>query len=94
MVSFGLCATIGPPKRDLAEPSSAHRAVRDRREAYRLNTIILVGQGRSDNVALLLDPETVRSISKRYQKGSVDELPHMSDALLTQCRATVPSRSA
>lgn len=76
-------------KEDLAELRSAHRAVRDRREAYRLNAVILLGQGRSaPDVAdaLLLDPETVRTYFKRYKQGGIEELLRMSyvgsDALL------------
>jgi len=66
---------------ELAELRAAHRRVRDIREAYRINAVILLGQGRGVKDiadALLLDPETVRSYFKRYQKGGLDELLRMS----------------
>lgn len=69
-------------KGELAELRAAHRKVRDIREAYRLNTVILLGQGRAVKDvadALLIDPETVRSYFKRYQKGGIDELLRISD---------------
>lgn len=69
-------------KEDLAELRSPHRAMRDRREAYRLNAVILLGQGRSaPDVAdaLLLDPEAVRTYFKRYKQGGIDERLRMSD---------------
>jgi transposase len=68
-------------KQELAELRSAHREVREIREAYRLNAVILLGQGRGVKDvadALLLDPETVRTYFKRYKSGGVDELLRMS----------------
>ncbi|WP_245232644.1 helix-turn-helix domain-containing protein [Thiorhodococcus minor] len=65
----------------LTELRSAHREVREIREAYRINAVILLGQGRGVKDvadALLMDPETVRTYFKRYQKGGVDELLRMS----------------
>ena len=53
---------------------ATHRAVRDRCEAYRLNAVILLGQGRSapDVVdALLLDPETVRTLFKQIENDYI-----------------------
>jgi transposase len=74
---------------ELAELRSAHRQVREIREAYRINAVILLGQGRGVKDvadALLLDPETVRSYFKRYKQGGLDEVLRMSyvgsDALL------------
>jgi transposase len=55
--------------------------VRDIREAYRINAVILLAQGRavSDVAdALLVDPETVRTYFKRYRRGGIDELLRMS----------------
>lgn len=81
---------------ELAELRAAHRRVREIREAYRINAVILLGQGRAVKDvadALLLDPETVRSYFKRYKKGGLDDLLRMSyvgsEALLnsTQLRA-------
>lgn len=66
---------------ELAELRAAHRKMRDIREAYRINAVILLGQGRGVKDvadALLMDPETVRSYFKRYQKGGIDELLRMS----------------
>ena len=68
-------------KRELGELRLAHRQVRDVREAYRINALILSGQGRTaPDVAdaLLLDPETVRDYFKRYKAGGVEELLGMS----------------
>jgi transposase len=51
------------------------------REAYRINAVILLGQGRpAADVAdaLLIDPDTVRSDYKRYKRGGVQELLRMS----------------
>ena len=76
-------------KRELAELRVAHRQVRDVREAYRINAVILLGQGRTvADVAdaLLFDPDTVRGYFKRYQEGGLDGLLRMayvgSEALL------------
>jgi transposase len=66
---------------DLAELRSAHRQVREIREAYRLNAVILLGQGWGVTEianALLMDPETVRAYFKRYKHGGVEELLRMS----------------
>ena len=52
----------------------AHRGIRDKRYAYRLNAIILLGTGWSyEEVAnaLLLDNETIRNYVKRYEKAGV-----------------------
>lgn len=64
-------------KRELAELRTAHRQVRDVREAYRISAVILLGQGRTvaDGAdALLFDPGTVRGYFKRYQEGGLDRL--------------------
>jgi transposase len=66
---------------EIADLRAAHRATRDVREAYRINAVILLGQGRpAADVAdaLLIDPDTVRSYYKRYKKGGVQELLRMS----------------
>jgi transposase len=66
---------------ELAELRSAHREVGEIREAYRLNAVILLGQGWGVTDvanALLMDPETVRSYFKRYKHGGVEELLRMS----------------
>jgi transposase len=68
-------------KRELAELRAAHRQVRDVRAAYRINAVVLLGQGWSTADvagALLMDPETVRSYFKRYKCGGVEELLRMS----------------
>jgi transposase len=68
-------------KGELAELRAAHRRVRDVREAYRINAVILLGQGRAvADVAdaLLFDPDTVRNYFKRYRTGGLDELLRMS----------------
>jgi transposase len=66
---------------EIADLRAAHRATRDVREAYRINAVILLGQGRpAADVAdaLLIDPDTVRNYYKRYKKGGVQELLRMS----------------
>jgi transposase len=71
-------------KEELAELRAAHREARaahDVRRAYRINAVILLGQGRTvADVAdaLLFDPDTVRDYFKRYKNGGVDELLRMS----------------
>lgn len=68
---------------ELADLRAAHRAARaaqDVRGAYRINAVILLGQGRTvADVAdaLLFDPDTVRDYAKRYQRGGVDALLRM-----------------
>ena len=78
---------------DLAELRAAHRQARDIRAAYRLNAVILLGQGRTvPDVAdaLLFDPETVRQYFKKYREGGVERLLRMSyvgsEALLDAAR--------
>jgi transposase len=68
-------------KPELAELRAAHGVTRDVREAYRINAVILLGQGWSPvrvADALLIDADTVRDYFKRYKKGGVDELLRMS----------------
>jgi transposase len=68
-------------KRELAELRAAHRRVGDVREAYRINAVILLGQGRTvADVAdaLLFDADTVRGYFKRYKAGGLDGLLRMS----------------
>jgi len=76
-------------KQELAELRAAHRRALNVREAYRINAVILLGNGRtvSDVAdALLIDPDTVRSYFKRYKQGGIDPLLRMnyvgSEALL------------
>ncbi|MFZ1575164.1 MAG: IS630 family transposase [Chromatiaceae bacterium] len=69
-------------KQELAELRAAHRRALNVREAYRINAVVVLGNGRTAADvadALLIDPETVRSYVKRYQKGGVDELLRMND---------------
>ena len=77
-------------EQELAELRAAHRAARNAREAYRFNTVILLGSGwRPSEVAaaLLIDEDTVRNHFKRYKQGGVAGLERMnyvgSEALLT-----------
>jgi transposase len=65
----------------LAELRAAHRAVRDVREAYRINAVILLGVGwkaADVSAALLVDADTVRDYFKRYEQGGLDGLLRMS----------------
>lgn len=54
-----------------------HKKQSDRRMAYRINAIILLGTGWTLSEvadALLLDTETLRSYVKKYREGHVEEL--------------------
>ena len=64
-------------KAQVTELRAAHRSCRDKRAAYRLNALILLGQGwRISEVAeaLLLDAGTLRSYVTRYQEGGLEAL--------------------
>ena len=53
----------------------AHRAVKKKRDAYRINTIVLLGTGwtiREVSEALFLDDETIRDYLNRYKTGKID----------------------
>lgn len=61
----------------LLQLKAAHRAERNKRSAYRLNAIILLGQGwRINEVkeALLIDDETLRTYIKKYSEGGINGL--------------------
>ena len=63
------------------ELRAAHRRVRDAREAYRLNAVILLGTGwRVKDVAeaLLIDPDTVRRHFQRFRAGGITALLHLN----------------
>ncbi|GHV09925.1 hypothetical protein AGMMS50229_20730 [Campylobacterota bacterium] len=54
-----------------------HRTLRDRRLAYRLNAIVLLGSGWSIAAvaeALLVDETTIRSWQEKYQQGGEEGL--------------------
>jgi transposase len=77
-------------KQELADLRAAHRSVRNAREAYRLNAVILLGSGWSPTDvagALLIDADSVRTYFKRYKNGGIDGLVRMnyvgSEALLS-----------
>jgi transposase len=62
---------------ELEELRAAHRSSRDKRSAYRLNAVILLGGGwtsKQVSDALLIDESTLRSYVKRYRKGGVNKL--------------------
>ena len=78
-------------KQELAELRSAHRRAKNAREAYRINAVILLGDGwtvADVAKALLIDPDTVRTYFKRYKKGGLEALLRMnyvgSEALLNE----------
>jgi transposase len=73
------------------ELRAAHRRALNVREAYRINAVILLGNGRTvADVAdaLLIDPDTVRTYFKSYKTGGLDDLLRMnyvgSEALLDE----------
>ena len=83
-------------KQELAELRAAHRQALNVREAYRINAVILLGNGRTvADVAdaLLFDPDTVRAYFKRYKKGGLEALLRMnyvgSEALLDDVQLAV-----
>src|SRR5579872_1645095 len=54
-----------------------HKKQRDRRMAYRINAIILLGTGwtlSQVSEALLLDTETLRTYVKKYREGKIDKV--------------------
>ena len=66
---------------ELAELRVVHRRVRNVREAYRINAVILLGQGwrvMDVALALLIDPDTVRAYFKHYRAGGVTGLLGMN----------------
>ena len=68
-------------KQELAELRAAHRRALNVREAYRINAVILLGNGRTAADvadALLIDPDTVRTYFKRYKEGGLDALLRMN----------------
>ena len=55
----------------------AHRSCRDKRSAYRLNAVILLGSGwtvQEVTDALLIDDGTLRKYVSDYQTGGIDQL--------------------
>jgi len=76
---------------DVEELRAAHRSVRDKRHAYRINAVILLGTGWTEQEvaeALLLDPDTLRRYVARYRSGGVDQL------LKLEYRGGVPKLTA
>jgi transposase len=64
-------------KEQLSELRIAHRSEKNKHAAYRINAVILLGNGwklKEVREALLLDEETLRSYMEKYQIGGVDEL--------------------
>jgi len=62
---------------DVEELRLAHRSVRDKRHAYRINAVILLGTGWTEqevSEALLLDSDTLRRYVGRYRSGGADAL--------------------
>lgn len=66
---------------ELSELRAAHRRAPSAREAYRINALVLLGQGWSAAAvadALLIDADTVRNYFKRYKHGGLDALLRMN----------------
>lgn len=81
--------TLG--NQELDDLRAAHRRASNVREAYRINAVILLAQGRTAADvadALLIDADTVRTYFKRYKRGGIDALLRMnyvgSEALLDE----------
>lgn len=61
----------------LDELRTAHRKEKNKKAAYKINAVILLGTGwslKEVKEALLLDDETLRSYLKKYQSGGIGEL--------------------
>lgn len=68
-------------KDDISQLRAAHRRAPSAREAYRINAVILLGQGwpPADVAnALLMDADTARDYFKRYKQGGIDALLRMN----------------
>jgi transposase len=66
---------------ELSQLRAAHRRAPSAREAYRINTVVLLGEGWTAAEvadALLIDADTVRDYFKRYKKGGLDALLRMN----------------
>jgi len=64
-------------KKELSELKFAHRQARNKREAYRLNVLILLGRGWKVSAicdALLIDGNTVRTYAGKYKSGGIENL--------------------
>ena len=62
---------------EICSLKKAHRAAKKKRDAYRINTIVLLGTGwtiREVAEALFLDDETIRNYLKRYKTGKLNSL--------------------
>lgn len=64
-------------KEQISELRAAHSAERNRKAAYKINAVILLGTGwrlKDVKEALLLDDETLNSYVKKYQTGGIETL--------------------
>lgn len=62
---------------ELEELKSAHKSVKNKKHAYKINAVILLGSGWTvEEVAeaLLLDKNTLRDYAKKYRQGGVSGL--------------------
>ena len=62
---------------ELRDLRAAHRKARNRRDAYRINAVILLAQkwtAESVADALLMDSDTIRNYFKRYRQGGLTKL--------------------
>jgi len=85
-------------KDELADLRRSHKLERDKRAAYKINAVILLGIGwtlEQVKEALLLDEETLRSYVKKFQDGGLPELldlkhkgsePHLSEQQIEELR--------
>ncbi len=65
------------PEAELSDLREAHTELREKRDADRVNVIILLGSGWSaSNVAeaLIVDRNTIRTYNRNYQKGGFEQL--------------------
>jgi transposase len=69
--------TFALSQEEISSLKNAHRVAKKKRDAYRINTIVLLGTGwtiREVAEALFLDDETIRNYLKRYKTGKLNAL--------------------
>ena len=75
---------------ELEELRAAHRSAKKKSDAYKINTVILLGTGwtlEEVSQALLFDEETIRSYGNKYKNGGIAKL------LLTNYKGSISKLS-
>lgn len=77
MLEYGIMKGFELTPEQAAELRAAHRATKEKRVAYKINAVILLGTGwtlEQVSQALLLDEETLRTYVGRYKQGGAKKL--------------------